>query len=44
MKWLLIVATAALVCLGTATVANSGDSGTTKIPGCAPQCLPTQLD
>ena len=43
MRWLLIVGTAALVCLGTATVANSDDSGTTKIPGCAPQCLPPHL-
>ncbi len=43
MKWLVIVATAALVFLGTATVANSDDSGTTKIPGCAPQCLPPHL-
>ena len=39
MKWLLIVGTAALLSLGTATVANSDDSGATKIPGCAPQCL-----
>ena len=43
MRWLVIVATAALVCLGTATVANSDDSGATKIPGCAPQCLPPHL-
>ena len=39
MKWLLIVGTAALVWLGTATGANSGGSRATKIPGCAPQCL-----
>ena len=43
MRWLLIAAIAALVCLGTATVANSDDSGTTKIPGCAPQCLRPSL-
>ena len=43
MRWLLIVAAAALVCLVTASVANSGDSRTTKIPGCAPQCLPRNL-
>jgi len=39
---LLIVAAAALACLVTASVANSADSRTTKIPGCAPQCLPRQ--
>ena len=43
MRWLLIVGIAALACLGTATVANSDDSGATKIPGCAPQCLPFHL-
>ena len=43
MRWLLIVGIAALVCLGTATVANSDDSGTAKIPGCAPQCLRPSL-
>lgn len=43
MRWLLIVGTAALVSLGTATVANSDDSGTATIPGCAPQCLPPHL-
>ena len=43
MRRLLTVAGAALVSLGTATVANSGDSRTTKIPGCAPQCLPQHL-
>ena len=43
MRWLLIVSAAALVCLGTATVANSGDARTTEIPGCAPQCLPQHL-
>ena len=36
----MIVATAVLACLGTATVAHSDDSATAKIPGCAPQCLP----
>ena len=43
MRWLLIVSAAALACLGTATVATSGDARTTKIPGCAPQCLPQHL-
>jgi len=42
-RLLLIVVTAALVCLGTATVANSDNSGTAKIPGCAPQCLRPSL-
>ena len=37
------VAGAAFVGLGTAAVAYSGDSRTTKIPGCAPQCLPQHL-
>ncbi len=43
MRRLLTVAGVALVSLGTATVANSFDSRTTKIPGCAPQCLPQHL-
>ena len=46
-KWLSrrtwVLGMAALACLMTATVANSGDSRTTKIPGCAPQCLPPHL-
>ena len=40
MRWLLIAGTLALAYFGAATVANSDDSGATKIPGCAPQCLP----
>ena len=43
MRWLLIVGIAALVCLGTATVAYSDNSGTATIPGCAPQCLRPSL-
>jgi hypothetical protein len=38
-----LLGTAALVCLVTAAVAHSGDSSTTEIPGCAPQCLPQHL-
>ena len=38
-----VLGTAALVCLVTATVAYSRESRTTKIPGCAPQCLPQHL-
>ena len=43
MRQLLTFAGAALVALGTGAVANSFDSRTTKIPGCAPQCLPQHL-
>jgi len=43
MRGLLIIGAAALVSLGTAAVGNSDDSAATKIPGCAPQCLPQHL-
>jgi hypothetical protein len=38
-----VLATAVLVFLVTATFANQGHARTTKIPGCAPQCLPPGL-
>jgi hypothetical protein len=38
-----VLATAALVCLVVATGATPGSARTTKIPGCAPQCLPPGL-
>ena len=38
-----VLATAVLVFLVTATFANLGHARTTKIPGCAPQCLPPGL-